>query len=74
MSESNIIPLDLVTRLDIDADRVLQRAMEKGLKQVVVLGYDADGDEYFCSSIADGGTVLWLLERFKLQLLRIADK
>ena len=31
---------------------------------------DMDGEEYFASSIADGGTVLWLIERMKLQLLR----
>lgn len=33
------------------------------------IGYDADGAEYFASSIADGADVLWLLERLKQQLL-----
>ena len=34
------------------------------------MGFTADGDEeYFASSYADGGTVLWLLERLKKRLI-----
>lgn len=65
---SNIIPLNCVTSLDLPADRVLNEAIEK-LDKVVILGYDKEGEEYFASSIADGGSVLWLMERLKLQLL-----
>jgi hypothetical protein len=39
-----------------------------------VLGYDAGGDEYFASSYADGGTVLWLMERLKKRLLQVGDE
>jgi hypothetical protein len=59
--------LDIVTRLDIPPDRVLEQAKGK-LEGVVLLGYDKGG-EYFASSYADGGDVLWLLERCKLRLL-----
>jgi hypothetical protein len=69
MDDSKIINLPCVTLHDIPADRILQAALDRGLTDAVVLGYDADGDEYFASSIADGADVLWLLERCKLMLL-----
>lgn len=73
MSDDGIVYLDNVTRLDIPAERVLQKALERGLQSVVIVGYDADGDEYFCSSLADGGDALWLLERCKKKLLDVPD-
>lgn len=62
-----------VTRLDIPADRVLEAAGAAELTSVVVLGYTPDGQEYFASSIADGGSVLWLMERLKKQLLEAGE-
>jgi hypothetical protein len=56
-----------ITRRDLDPGVVLDAA--RHLECVVVLGYDADGEEYFASSIADGADVLWLLERLKRKLL-----
>lgn len=70
---SNVIPLNMVTSLDIPADRVLDAAKEAGLTRVVVMGYCEDGSEYFASSVADGGEVVWMIERSKLKLLRLAD-
>lgn len=58
-----------ITKLDLPTDQIIGAAQEAGLRCVVVLGYDADGAEYFASSIADGADVLWLLERLKQQLL-----
>lgn len=63
--------LDVVTRLNIPAERILQAAINNELQSCVVLGYGQGGDEYFASSIADGGDVLWLIERAKLALLTI---
>lgn len=40
----------------------------------MVLGYDRDGGEYMASSYADGGTVLWLLERCKARLMESHDR
>jgi hypothetical protein len=57
-----------ITRLDLPADRVLDNA-PRGMEGVVIMGYDKDGNEYFASSWADGGTPLWLIERFKHQLI-----
>lgn len=70
---SNVIDLPVVTKLDLDPQRVLQKALEAGLTEVVIIGFNPNGDEYFASSVSDGGAVLWHLERSKLKLLRIAD-
>lgn len=61
-----------ITKLDIPVDRILEN--NKGqLEGVVILGYDLEGNEFFASSYADGGDVLWLLERCKLKLLGVVD-
>lgn len=70
---SNIIPFDGVTRLDMPADQILESAVGE-LDGVVIIGYHKDGSEYFASSIADGGEVNWLLDRFKLMLLKKVDE
>lgn len=70
---TNIVNFPGVTCLDMPADQVLENAIGK-LERVVVIGYTPDGDEYFASSIADGGEVVWLIERMKLQLLRVVDE
>jgi hypothetical protein len=58
-----------ITKHDLPVDRILEGSTAAGLQSVVVLGYDAKGEEYFASSIADGADVMWLMERLKLQLL-----
>jgi hypothetical protein len=67
---SNIIPFNGITRLDLDPDRVLENTKGK-LEGVIIIGYDHMGVEYFASSYADGGDVLWLLERMKMRLLNV---
>jgi hypothetical protein len=69
----NVVDLPVITRLDLDPDRILKQAIGE-LERVVVIGYDKAGDEYFASSIADGATVVWLMERAKLKLLRVVDE
>lgn len=69
----NVHELDIVTRLDIPAERVLRRAIKAEIDKVVVLGWDQNGEAYFASSIADGAEVLWLLELCKKQLLEIGS-
>ena len=65
---AKIIDFTGITKLDLSPDRILEKVKGK-LEGVVILGFDKDGEEYFASSYADGGTVMWLLERCKLQLL-----
>ncbi|MBR0682756.1 hypothetical protein GXW74_19850 [Roseomonas eburnea] len=64
-----MVVLPVVTRLDVPAERVLSCAMEAGLEKAVVVGWTAEGEFYFASSLADGGEVLWLLEMAKKRLL-----
>jgi len=71
---AEIIELDNITSLDIPAERVLRKAADANLQAAIVIGYDADGGEYFASSISDGPEVLWALERAKLRLLRTVDE
>jgi len=66
---SNVVNLGGATRLDIPAERVLNAALEADLSEVVILGRDQEGNEYFASSIADGADVVWLADRLKFKLI-----
>lgn len=70
----SVVDFGGVTRLPTDPARVLERAANAGLQSVVIVGFDADGNEFFASSDTDGGDVLWHLERAKLKLLRMPDE
>ena len=67
---SNIILFNGITKLDLDPDMVLENTKGK-LEGVILIGYDKEGEEYFASTYADGGEVLWLIERMKLRLLNV---
>ena len=67
---TNVVPFNGITKLDLNPDIVLENTMGK-LEGFVICGYDKDGQEYFASTYADGGDVLWLLERMKLRLLTV---
>lgn len=66
---AEIIELDIVTKLDLPAERILRKATEKDLDAVVVIGWDKDEEFYFASSYADGPEVLWLLAMAQRNLL-----
>ena len=70
---NNVIPIGCVTRLDLPVDQVLEQTKRMGLEGVVILGYFENGDQYFASTYADGGAVLWLLEMCKKQLLEMVE-
>jgi hypothetical protein len=59
-----------ITKLDLPPDYVLEAAKGK-LEGFAIIGYTLDGEEYFASTYADGGTVNWLLDRCKLKLLKV---
>jgi hypothetical protein len=67
---SKVIPFTGITTLDLSPDIVLENLKGK-LEGFVIVGYGTDGEEFFSSTYADGGTALWLLERLKKQLLEI---
>ena len=65
----NVIPLGGITKMDLPTDKVLDGAKGSCSDGVVLIGFDDDGELYFASSVAHGGTVLWLLEMAKKRLL-----
>lgn len=68
----DVVDLPVITTLDLDPDRPLQKAIGQ-MTRVIIIGVDKDGDEYFASSAADGGTVIWDMERAKFKLMVEAD-
>ena len=76
---AKIIPFNGITKLDLDPDVILENLKGK-LEGFVILGYEKGADEkcvateYFSSTYADGGTVLWLMERCKRHLMKIAEE
>lgn len=69
--DDNIVILDVMTRLDIPAERVLKSALEHGLKNVSIVGYDENEEIYFASSLANASEILWALEKFKKRLMEM---
>lgn len=67
-----VIPFNGVTTLDLTPDIVLENLKGK-FEGFVVVGYTPEGEEYFASTYADGGTALWLIERCKRALLSHGD-
>ena len=67
-----VIPLGNITKLDLPVDRVLESAKEF-LDSAIIIGFDHDGELYFASTYADGGEVLWLLEKCKKSLLEVGE-
>lgn len=63
--------LPVLTRLDVPCERLLNAALESTLQKVVIVGVDSAGELYFASSMADGGDVLWWMEKAKKALLAV---
>lgn len=73
MNDEKVVPFTGVTRLDTPPEKVLNAALEAGLGQVVIVGFDKEGDFYFASSQADGGDTLWLIALAQKKLLEMGD-
>lgn len=72
MNEKFVI-VNGITSPDVPVDQVLRSAIGE-LDEVVIIGTHKDGKEYFASSIADGPSVNWMLDRAKKALIEIVDK
>lgn len=59
---------------DVPVERTLTRAMNAELSTVLVIGYDARGEEYFVTNTGDAMTLNWLLDRCKQQLVEFEVK
>ena len=70
---AEIIDWPYPTGNDIPPERVLEAAAKKKFQGVVVMGFLENGETYMASSYADGGTVMWLMERTKRSMHEFAD-
>ena len=68
-----VVNLEVVTTLDLPAEKVLVAAIAHDLKEAVVIGTREDGSLYFAGTSSDGPQVLWLLERARRKLMDIVD-
>lgn len=68
----NVVILPVVTTLDIPAERILGQAIERDLKEAMVIGTDKEGNFYFAATFGDGGNVLWLLERARIEIMKVS--
>ena len=68
---AEIVNLPVVTRLDLDPNRVLDSVPREGLKGVIVIAEEDDGGFYFAASMASGPENLWLMEQAKMRLLQM---
>lgn len=53
--------------------RLLRQVATEEPAQVIVLGWDGNGHEFFVSTISDGAEVMWLLESAKHRLINIVS-
>lgn len=52
---------------------MLAGAMRAKLTDVVIMGWDEDGEQFFSASNADGPECLWLIEKAKAALLSAGE-
>ena len=70
--EDNVIPFDGYTRLDIEADNVLEGA--KGvLKTCFLIGEDKEGELYIASNTGKIAKLSWLLTLAQSRLIDIYE-
>lgn len=69
---AKIIPFNGITKLDLEPAAVLKQLLKRDdLEGLVIMGYTKEGDQFFSSTYADGGTCLWLIEQCKRKLLEV---
>ncbi len=69
MAEDNVHILDVATKLDIPAERVINALQGHDFHTIVVIGRTEDGELYHAANTADMGRVLVLLESMKIVLM-----
>ena len=70
----NVVRLQTVTTLDLNPDDVLRESVGLYPGGVFVCGWDESGAVQFSSSLADGGSILWLMEIAKVRLMKVAGE
>lgn len=70
----NVVLFSGVTFLDLDANLLVKSALDEDLETLIMIGCTKAGDFYFKSNKADGGEVLWWLEKAKWKLMQIGEE
>ena len=70
---AEIVELDVPTRLDLPAEKILNKALTVELEACLVVGWGPNDELYFDSTYADGPEALWLLEVAKRRLMQVGD-
>ena len=70
----NVIQFPGETCGEIDADKVLDGALQSKLSVAIIIGLTEDDQTYFASSTGDIGENLFLLELFKQSLMSQATE
>lgn len=73
VEQTNVVVAPIITTHDDSADDVLRHTIGQ-LDSVVIVGHTKDGHEFYASSVADGGSALWLMQRGIHNLMNIVDK
>ena len=58
---------------EYDANIMLEAAVRQDLENVIIIGWDKDGEMFFSSSMGDGPECLWLIEKAKMALLTAGE-
>lgn len=64
-----VLPFTGQTTNDIPPEQVLRACADEGLREAIVVGWDANERLWVSSSTSDLREVLWLLERAKNYIL-----
>lgn len=70
---ADVVNFPKPTRLNLPVERVMKLADEANLIGCVIVGVNADGEEFFASTYADGGDALWRLARAQKALLEVPE-
>lgn len=70
--KSNVVIGPFNTRLDIPVERI-RKVAQKNCERLLCIGLTKEGKPYYSSSFADATEMLWMIERFKLNLLKDAE-
>ena len=71
---AEVLPFTGISTLPVDPRHVLEGALRDGMTQVVICGFDADGNDYFASSEPDAAVAGFHLDRAKWNLMRQVDR
>jgi hypothetical protein len=69
-----VTELDMLHWGHLPPDKILEKAIEAKLKEVIIIGYDDEGSPYLASSTAYIPDMLWMCEIFKMELMKDDDR